>query len=243
MSFELVVVGAGPGALDAVRSFFAQLPRDLETPIVVVQQGEGRSSLLQNPGGLPLIEPEDKDRLRAGYVHIARPDYHLLLDDGHLALSTEPPVEGARPSISVLFESALERHGERLIGVLLGDTGCDGAQAAAHLARGGALLLVGAEGGARPAGVAEESAARCLSVEEIARLVARSVQGEAMPSPMPPEGSGSRGAPEEAAAPVSPSDAVGLGGTTRRRPRARRRRRPVHGWKRGTAARGTYHEA
>ena len=60
-------------------------------------------------------------------MHLAPADYHLLVEGNSFALSTEAPLRHARPSIDVLFESAAEAYGERLVGVILTGTGRDGA--------------------------------------------------------------------------------------------------------------------
>ena len=79
-------------------------------------------------------EAEDKEPVDAGTVYFAPPDYHLLVDDGpQLALSADEPVHYSRPSIDVLFESAADVYGERLLGIILTGANEDGA---AGLGRG-----------------------------------------------------------------------------------------------------------
>ena len=65
-------------------------------------------------------EAEDKEPVEPGTVYFAPPDYHLLVDAGpRLALSVDEPVHFSRPSIDVLFESAADVYGQRLLGVIL----------------------------------------------------------------------------------------------------------------------------
>ena len=59
-----------------------------------------------------------------------------------LALSTEAPVLYSRPSIDVLFESAAECWGERVVGILLSGGNEDGAQGLDCIARAGGLTIV-----------------------------------------------------------------------------------------------------
>jgi two-component system chemotaxis response regulator CheB len=68
-------------------------------------------------------------------------NYHVMIEpQGTFALSIEPPVNFARPSIDVLFESAAQVYGARLVGVLLSGASSDGAAGLAAIkARGGAV--------------------------------------------------------------------------------------------------------
>ena len=58
------------------------------------------------------------------------------------ALSTEAPVSYARPSIDVLFESAADAFGEKVIGIVLTGASSDGAQGLAKIKAEGGLTFV-----------------------------------------------------------------------------------------------------
>ena len=45
-----------------------------------------------------------------GTAYLAPGGYHLLVEPGRLALSTEGPVRFSRPSVDVLFESAADAY-------------------------------------------------------------------------------------------------------------------------------------
>ena len=59
-----------------------------------------------------------------------------------LALSTDAAVNYSRPSIDVLFESAVDVYGDRLAGVVLTGANEDGAAGLAHVARAGGMTIV-----------------------------------------------------------------------------------------------------
>ena len=69
----------------------------------------------------------DKDPIEPGRVYLAPPDYHLLVEPDGFALSTDEIVQYSRPSIDVLFDSAADTYGDRLIGVILTGANEDGA--------------------------------------------------------------------------------------------------------------------
>jgi len=89
-----------------------------------------------------VLEPEDKDVIRPGMVYVAPADYHLLVDDGHFALSTEGRVSAARPSIDVLFESAAQTFGQHVLAVVLTGSSKDGVRGSRRVRERGGKVLV-----------------------------------------------------------------------------------------------------
>jgi two-component system chemotaxis response regulator CheB len=87
-------------------------------------------------------DPDDKTPLEPDHVYIAPPDYHVLVEAGHLALSTEAPVQYARPSIDVLFESVADAYAERAVGIVLTGANADGASGLALIKRRGGVAIV-----------------------------------------------------------------------------------------------------
>lgn len=144
---EIVVVGTSVGGLAALRTLLDNLPIDFVVPIAVVQHRgvESKEFLLRGLRRyttLPLREPCDKEPIQPGRIYIAPADYHLLVEPGEFRLSTEGPVNYARPSIDVLFESAADAYGSGTLGVILTGANADGARGAAHIKRAGGLVLV-----------------------------------------------------------------------------------------------------
>jgi len=180
--FEMIVVGTSLGGLHALEVILSRLPRDFALPIAVVQhrdrQADGMlSAVLQKSSALPIGEPEDKEPVVPGRVYLAPADYHLMVDRGRFALSTEGKVCHVRPSIDVLFESAADAYGDRAVGVVLTGASRDGAQGAARIKGRGGLLVVQepatAESRALPdAALAAGVADRVLPLSEIAPFLA-----------------------------------------------------------------------
>lgn len=181
MAFELVVVGTSLGGLRALEILLAGLPKSFPMSIAVVQHRHKASdntlmTLLQQHSALPLKEPEDKEVLVPGWVYLAPADYHLLVEAGSFALSTDAPVWYARPSIDVLFESAADAYAQRVIGVILTGANQDGAQGLAKIkARGGLAVVqepITAESRTMPkAAIAAVAVDWILPLEDIAPLL------------------------------------------------------------------------
>lgn len=130
---EAIVIGTSAGGVEALLQLLPALPADFTGAVfIVLHLPRGRDSLLVEiftpKCALPVCEAEDKMPVAPGTVYFAPPDYHLLVDDGPtLALSTDEPVNYSRPSIDVLFESAAEIYGPRLLGLILTGASHDGA--------------------------------------------------------------------------------------------------------------------
>ena len=124
------------------------LSPELETAIVVAQHRGPTSSrgsleaLLERHAGRPVSEPHDKEPIERRHVYVAPADYHLLVEDGHFALSTDSRVQYSRPSIDVLFESVAEAYGERAIGIVLTGANEDGAAGLAAIKERGGVAVV-----------------------------------------------------------------------------------------------------
>ena len=144
---KIVVIGASAGGLDALQALLPQLPKEFPWPLIIVQHRRKDSdtslcAFLQGWSSLPVREPTDKETIMPSHVYLAPRDYHLLIEQGSFALSTEAPVAFARPSINVLFESAADAYREDVIGVILTGTNTDGAQGLAKIKAYGGLAVV-----------------------------------------------------------------------------------------------------
>lgn len=137
----LCVIGAPQDALDLLVEVLSGLPRKLGAVVAVATHEPRGIERLVRACALEVAEAEDRSPLAPSRVHVAPPDYHLLVDGGRFALSTEGSVQGARPSIDVLFESAAERRGGPVLGVLLAGAGDDGAQGLDALHHAGATTI------------------------------------------------------------------------------------------------------
>lgn len=180
--YELICVGASWGGLDAVGRLLADLPVQVDQPVVIAQHRHSTSA----PAGLadllrlrvkrPVQDVEDKMPIERGHVYIAPPDYHLLVERGSFALSVDERVQYARPSIDVLFESASYAYGRGVIGIILTGANEDGAAGLAAVKQRGGVALVqdphGAERRTMPdAAIAATVADAVLPLEEIGRFL------------------------------------------------------------------------
>ena len=130
---DAIVIGASSGGVEALSVLLPSLPARLRLPVFVVlhlppDRPSRLADIFSRKCAVPVREAEDKLPVEAGTVYFAPPDYHLLLDVGPtLALSADEAVNYSRPSIDVLFESARDIYGHRLLAMLLTGASHDGA--------------------------------------------------------------------------------------------------------------------
>jgi two-component system chemotaxis response regulator CheB len=182
VAYEIIVIGTSWGGLAALRELIGELTPGFGLPLAIVQHRHKRSgqllpSLLQDSVQLPVCEAEDKAPIEPGNVYVAPADYHLLIEDGHFALSTDEPVRYSRPSIDVTFVSAADSYGGHTVGVVLTGANADGARGLKRIHDRGGLALVqlpaSAESPMMPtAALQAVPQARALSIREIAATLA-----------------------------------------------------------------------
>ena len=161
----MVAVAASAGGLTAIRSLLSILPNDLHAAVLVVMHllPEHRSRLaevLRRETELHVKTADSRDTLEPGWVYVAPPDAHLLLDlDGRLQLDTGPPVNYVRPSADVLLESLAASCNGNCLAVVLTGTGSDGASGARAVKDAGGTVIVQDPASAEYAGMPQSAIA------------------------------------------------------------------------------------
>jgi two-component system, chemotaxis family, protein-glutamate methylesterase/glutaminase len=180
--YEVIVIGTSWGGLDAVTRLLGGLDDAVRQPIVVVQHRSAESEdgaladLLGYHTRRVVCDADDKTELAPDHVYLGPPDYHVLVEHGHIALSTDEPVQHARPSIDVLFESAADEYGEHAIGIVLTGANDDGARGLARIKDCGGVAIVqdpsSSERRAMPdAAIAATAADAILPLDEIPKFL------------------------------------------------------------------------
>jgi two-component system chemotaxis response regulator CheB len=144
---DIIVIGASAGGVEALRHLVQCLPDRLRASMFVTMHfpSHGTSMLpriLSRAGPLPVLHPSEHERIVAGRIYIAPPDFHLLFSDHHVRLVRGPRENGHRPAIDPMFRSAAVRFGPRVIGVVLTGNLDDGTSGLAAIKRHGGLALV-----------------------------------------------------------------------------------------------------
>lgn len=146
-SYQAIAIGASAGGLYALTYLFEILPAGYPIPLIVVQhrsndQKELLEEVLQQKCKIAIKQADEKEKIEGGHVYIAPPGYHLLVEtDLTFSLSTDKPVLFSRPSINVFFETAADAFKQRLVGLILTGSNCDGASGMRRILSNGGLTI------------------------------------------------------------------------------------------------------
>jgi two-component system chemotaxis response regulator CheB len=132
---EVLLIGVSTGGPNALAELIPALPADFPLPVLVTQHMPPvftrlLADRLDAVSQLEVRECQGDERLKAGYVYIAKGDYHMKVKgsrtDPRLYLDQAPPENSCRPAVDAMFRSAVELWGGAAIAVILTGMGQDG---------------------------------------------------------------------------------------------------------------------
>ncbi len=152
---SIVVIGistGGPAALDVM---LPMLPADFPLPVLIVQHMPELftnilAERLKNRCRLAVREAVDGELVKAGFVYIARGNWHMALaqvqpvrnmPESCIRLTQAAQENHCRPSVDVLFRSAAGIHGAGVLGVVMTGMGSDGLAGARLIRQNGGTVL------------------------------------------------------------------------------------------------------
>lgn len=184
MTVTAIVVGCSAGGVTALQTLLGGLDPRLAQALVVcchrsADDSANLAGVLARSSPLPVVDAVEREPARGGVVHLAPPGYHLLMEsDNRFALSVDPHVSHARPSIDVLFCSAAQAWRAGLVGVVLTGANTDGAEGLRLIRRYGGTAIVqspaSAQAPAMPQAALDLAGAdHCVPLEAIPALLNR----------------------------------------------------------------------
>lgn len=143
-----IFIGASTGGTEAIREVLRGLPETTPAILVVQHMPEmftpSFARRLDEQCVMRVKEAAHDDLLETGTVYISPGHSHLSVSRSprglRCALAATPPVNRHRPSVDVLFRSAVSL-GQSALGVLLTGMGRDGAAGLLEMARAGAWTI------------------------------------------------------------------------------------------------------
>lgn len=203
---KIVTIGISTGGPQTLQYLLPQLPADFPGTILIVQHmPEGFTNMfarrLDEICAIRVKEAQSGDMLLAGRALVCPGNRHLKtkkLPLGDVAvLSDEPPVNGHRPSVDVLFRSVAEEYGNKAVAVLMTGMGDDGAQGLGAVKAAGGVTIAQSENscvvyGMPKAAIDRGFATRVVPLEALANTLL--VQSKAGVAPDPGSGNMAAGA-------------------------------------------------
>ena len=152
---DIVVIGISTGGPQALKMLIPLLPESFPVPIaIVLHMPEGYTEMyarkLDEASALTVVEAKEGTVLEPGLVLVAPAGRHMSLRRGSddtvvTHLDARPFDLPHRPSADVLFQSAAEVYGERVLGVVMTGMGSDGKQGAAWIKSQGGRIFTQSE--------------------------------------------------------------------------------------------------
>jgi two-component system chemotaxis response regulator CheB len=147
---KVVAIGISTGGPNALQYMLSQLPGDFPGSIVVVQHmPEGFTDMfarrLDECCAIDVKEAQSGDMIVAGRALICPGNRHMRVRRMSLGnmvvLSDEDRVNGHRPAVDVLFQSAASEFGSQAIGLIMTGMGEDGAEGLGVMKRAGSMTI------------------------------------------------------------------------------------------------------
>jgi len=145
---SVVGIAGSTGGPRVLRDLLAGLPSDFPVPIVLVQHTERGFTetliaWLASASRLSVRSARSGYQLAPGDVVVAPDDMHMEIHTGGLVhLRAGEPVDGFRPSATVLLESLARSFGAHAAGVVLSGMGSDGADGLGAIYAAGGVAVV-----------------------------------------------------------------------------------------------------
>ena len=144
---DIVVIGASAGGVEALMTLVRGLPSDFPAALFVVLHIPATSEstlphILARAGDLPAVHGTDGSPIQCGTITVAPPDHHLILERGVVRITRGPRENRCRPAADVLFRSAANVYGPRVIGIVLSGNLDDGTAGLVAIHRGGGKGIV-----------------------------------------------------------------------------------------------------
>lgn len=148
---DVVVIGISTGGPQALRYLLPQFPKEFPVPIaMVLHMPLGYTAMfakkLDEVSQIEVLEASDGIPLKAGRALLAQAGRHLVLrrssaDLVSAQLSIQPMDLLHRPAADVLFRSAADVYGDKVLAVVMTGMGKDGQEGAGWIkAHGGSVL-------------------------------------------------------------------------------------------------------
>lgn len=153
-SQRVVLIGTSTGGPQALTRILRAIPANFPAPIAIVLHippgfTAPFAERLNAECAIEVLEAEDGMQLRSGRAVLARAGVHLRLtrtgDTISARLDPAPADSVHRPAVDVLFTSAAQCLGERVLGVVLTGMGSDGLEGARAITHAGGQVLTETE--------------------------------------------------------------------------------------------------
>ena len=117
-TFPLVGLGASAGGIQALQTFFENMPNQSGMAFVVIMHlspnhESNLASILQHRTSMPVLQVTEPTRVAPNHVYVIPPSKHLLLQDGHIEVVEPQQATGKRLAVDLFFRTLSASYGPR----------------------------------------------------------------------------------------------------------------------------------
>ncbi len=146
-NFLTVGIGASAGGVQALKTFFENVPPDSGAAYVVIlhlspDHDSQLTAILQTVSKIPVEIIEKKVRVEPNRVYVISPNESLSMQDGHITVSPIHTVEERRAPVDIFFRTLAESHQTRAVAVILSGTGANGSMGIKRVKEKGGAAFV-----------------------------------------------------------------------------------------------------
>lgn len=183
----IILIGTSTGGPRALQNVLTGLPSTLDAPVLIVQHmppgfTKSLADRLDSLSSIRVKEAEHGEQLHKGTAYIAPGGFHMKIKQSETKLKVElnkeeSPRNGHRPSVDVLFESAVTIRDRNIVTVIMTGMGSDGTQGLKKLKVSGSVKTIAESHetcivyGMPKSVIASNLADEVVNVEEIAQSI------------------------------------------------------------------------
>lgn len=142
-----VGIGASAGGLEALQTFFSNMPPDSGLAFIIIQHlsPDYKSlmvELLSKNTQMDVMRVVDGVRIKPNCIYLIPPKKNMVVHGGNLYLSEQPQRHTLNLPIDVFLHSLAEDQAQKAIGIILSGTGSDGTRGVRAIKEEGGTVIV-----------------------------------------------------------------------------------------------------
>jgi len=147
LGFPVVGIGASAGGLQAVQTFFENMPAENGMAFVVVlhlspDHQSNAGEMIAKRTKMPVTQLKSPTPIERNHVYVISPAQRLSMNDGYLRPLPPKPRKGGHVTIDLFFRDLADAHKEHAFCVVLSGTGSDGTVGLSRIKEQGGVTVV-----------------------------------------------------------------------------------------------------
>ncbi len=147
-NFGIILIGSSTGGLPVIEKLLSGIKKEKYAVMIAQHMPEGYTGMwserLNKVTPFSVKEGVDGEIVQCGHAYIAPGNRHMLLSEKmppRIVINSEPHVNRFRPSIDVLFNSALHYSGIKVIAIILTGMCDDGVESMIEMRNRGFITI------------------------------------------------------------------------------------------------------